>query len=225
MMKQQDQARIIDAIQKASEAELKQLTLIRNALTGTRQPSFADRNNAASGMTVTRSLTRRSAGQNDVQPENSENTRKLPHSAKEPKGNKKSLIKDKNRIEKSNSVPLTEWGNNKSTKEVFNKEQKRSVGANLVPLGGYGSKKNSDKALKRNSEAEKVSLNDTEKVSAGGRDSNGRFTARSDSAAASAATQEKNARRAEQKQQQGFFRSLGSMLESATETKIGRAHV
>ncbi len=218
MMKQQDQARIIDAIQKASEAELKQLTLIRNALTGTRQPSSADRNNAASGMTVTRSLTRRSAGQNDVQPENSENTRKLPHSDKEPKWHKKSLIKDQNRTEKSNSVRLTEWGNNKSTKEVFNKAQKRTSGGNLVPIGGHGLKKNSNKALKRNIEAEKVSLNDTEKVSAGGRDSSGRFTARSDSAAASAATQEKNARRAEQKQQQGFFRSLSSMLESATET-------
>lgn len=218
MMKQQDQARIIDAIQKASEAELKQLTLIRNALTGTRQPSSADRNNAASGMTVTRSLTRRSAGQNDVQPENSENTRKLPHSDKEPNRHKKSLIKDQNRTEKSNSVRLTEWGNNKSTKKAFNKAQKGSAGANLVPVGGYGLKKNSDKALKRNIEGEKVSLNGTKKVSAGGRDSNGRFTARSDSAAASAATQEKNARRAEQKQQQGFFRSLSSMLESATET-------
>nr|WP_152659130.1 hypothetical protein [Pantoea sp. 3.5.1] len=63
-----------------------------------------------------------------------------------------------------------------------------------------------------------MSLTDTKQVSAGGRDSSGRFTARTDSAAASAATQEKNARRAEQKQQQGFFRSLSSMLESATET-------
>ena len=218
MMKQQDQARIIDAIQKASEAELKQLTLIRNALTGTKQPSSADRNNAASGMTVTRSLTRRSAGQNEVQPENSENTRKTPHSGKEPKRHKKSLIKNQNRTDKANSVRLTDWGNNKSTIKGFSKAQKRPEVANLVPFGGYGLKKDFNKALKRNYEAKKVSLNDTKKASAGGRDSSGRFTARSDSAAASAATQEKNARRAEQKQQQGFFRSLSRMLESATET-------
>lgn len=217
-MKQQDQARIIDAIQKASKAELKQLTLIRNALTGTKQPSSADRNNAASGMTVTRSLTRRSAGQNDAQPENSENTRKTPHPDKEPNRNKKSLIKDQNRTDKSNSVRLTDWGNNISTEMVSNKAQKKAKRANLVPVGGYGLKKDSSKALKQSDVADKVSLTDTKQVSAGGRDSSGRFTARTDSAAASAATQEKNARRAEQKQQQGFFRSLSSMLESATET-------
>jgi len=218
MMKQQDQARIIDAIQKASEAELKQLTLIRDALTGMGKPSSGDTNNASSGMTVTRSLTRRSNGQSDIQPKNGENARKPPYSDKEPKRPKKSLDKDSNGIEKSNTVPLTEWGTDSSTKKNLKKAQKRNKEARLVPVGGYGIKKDSIKEPNWIGKEEKVSLKDTGKASAGGRDSSGRFTARTDSAATSAATQEKNARRAEQKQQQGFFRSLGSMLETATET-------
>ena len=217
-MKQQDQARIIDAIQKASEAELKQLTLIRDAITGTGMPSSGDRNNASSGMTVTRSLTRRSNGQSDIQPKNGENANKPPYSHKDPERPKKSLNKDSNRIDKSNTVPLTEWETDSSTKKNRNKVQKRNKEAGLVPVGGYELKKDPSKEPNRIDKEEKVSLKDTAKASAGGRDSSGRFTARTDSATASAATQEKNARRAEQKQQQGFFRSLGSMLETATET-------
>lgn len=219
MMKQQDQARIIDAIQKASEAELKQLTLIRDALTGGGKPSSGDRNNGSSGMTVTRSLTRRSTGQSDIQPKNSENAKNPAHSDKEPKIPKKSLNKDFNGINKSNTVPLTEWGTDSSTKKVRTKAQKRNNEARLVPAGGYGFKKDSIKEQNRIFRDEKIPLQDTRKASAGGRDSSGRFITRTDSAAASAATQEKNARRAEQNQQQGFFRSLGSMLENATETK------
>lgn len=218
MMKQQDQARIIDAIQKASEAELKQLTLIRDALTGAGKPSSGDRNNSSSGMTVTRSLTRRSTGQSDIQPKNSENAKKPAHSDKEPKRPKKSLNKGFNGINKSNTVPLTEWGTDSSAKKNRITAQKRNNEARLVPVGGYGLKKDSNKELNRIDRAKKLPSEDTGKASAGGRDSSGRFIARTDSAAASAATQEKNARRAEQKQQQGFFRSLGSMLENATET-------
>lgn len=218
MMKQQDQARIIDAIHKASEAELKQLTLIRDALIGMNQPSSGERNHAPSGVTVTRSLTRRKADQRDTQAENTEKAKNSPHSGKAPERSKNDLTKDLKKKDKSNTVPLTQWGKNKSTNEADSKVQKRTSKAKLVPVGGYSAKKYSTREQNWSGKGEKEIVNATKVASAGGRDSGGRFTARSDSAAASAATQEKNARRAEQKQQQGFFRSLGSMLESATET-------
>lgn len=180
-MNLQSQARIIDAIQDASEAELKQLTLIRKALTGDSKPDKASNSNG-SGLTVRRSVTgrTRTSEDTDKRSEKSTNVIKKEHNRS-----------DKKTQPKKKQVKVTEESK-KSTQEP----QKRHAG-------------NQNKSQLKQ---ESITIENPR------RDASGRFKSRTESGDASAAQQEKNARRAEQHQQQGFYRSLTSMMKSATET-------
>ena len=233
MMKQQDQASIIDAIEKASEAELKQLTLIRNALAGYQsQPQGGNEN--TSGMTVRRSLTVRAAEKDSVLKgadrgsyranngpksyQKNNQVKSRPETYQE-ETNKYRKSTEK-RPEKGRTVSLSEFRAKKVLQTDLKRSEKESLRSNLKISGGLGLKngrlKTSKVPEKTPKEAQKE--NDNSKGEMPERGNDGRFKARTDSADASAAQQEKNARRAENKQQQGFFRSLSSMLESATET-------
>lgn len=233
MMKQQDQASIIDAIEKASEAELKQLTLIRNALSGYKSQVQGGNENT-SGMTVRRSLTGRGTekdgdlkggGQvvygSDIGPESNQKRSLIEN---KPKSGQIKPNKDHKRTEKrperARSVSLSDFRSKKGPETDLKRSEKESLRSVLTVNGGFGLKSEPFKPLngpkKEPKETQEKSENPKGEMPGRGRD--GRFKARNDSADASAAQQEKNARRAENKQQQGFFRSLSSMLESATET-------
>ena len=233
MMKQQDQASIIDAIEKASEAELKQLTLIRNALAGYKSQAHGGNRNT-SGMTIRRSLTGRDAKKDDdlngfergrYGPTNGpESNRKNADFKNSPKSDQIGPNKGHKRTEKrpndARSVSLSDFRSKKGPQTDLKGSKKESLRSDIKVKGGFGLKKERLKTLNSPEKTPKETQQKSEnsKGEMAERGSNGRFKARTDSADASTAQQEKNARRAENKQQQGFFRSLSSMLESATET-------
>ncbi|WP_324701219.1 hypothetical protein U9K49_23155 (plasmid) [Pantoea agglomerans] len=223
---------IIDAIEIASRDQLKEMALIRQEISKLRPSQHLNNRQETTGMRVTRSLSRqvgeerkeKSHHKNDALKEKNktESKIKLPTEINDILRVKKRRLKgDKSPLEgnkNKNSVFLDNWRQSKGQVSEENLPLKGNKKTSLSVAGGVSSVRNVRSVRQSKADSEVESETSTAGGNTPGRDAGGRFKARTDSAAASAETQEKNARRAEQKQQQGFFRSLGSMLESATET-------
>ncbi|WP_256849134.1 hypothetical protein [Pantoea sp. Ft+CA_17] len=223
---------IIDAIEIASRDQLKEMALIRQEISKLRPSQHLNNRQETTGMRVTRSLSRqvgeerkeKSHHKNDALKEKNktESKIKLPTEINDISSVKKRRLKgDKSPLEgneNKNSVSLDNWRQSKGQISEENLPLKGNKKTSLSVAGGVSSVRNVRSVRQSKADSEVESETSTAGGNTPGRDAGGRFKARTDSAAASAETQEKNARRAEQKQQQGFFRSLGSMLESATET-------
>lgn len=223
---------IIDAIEIASRDQLKEMALIRQEISKLRPSQHLNNRQETTGMRVTRSLSRqvgeerkeKSHHKNDALKEKNktESKIKLPTEINDILSVKKRRLKvDKSPFEgnkNKNSVSLDNWRQSKGQISEENLPLKGNKKTSLSVAGGVSSVRNVRSVRQSKADSEVESETSTAGGNTPGRDAGGRFKARTDSAAASAETQEKNARRAEQKQQQGFFRSLGSMLESATET-------
>lgn len=119
-MNLESQARIIDAIQDASEAELKQLTLIRKALTGNLKPDKASNSNG-SGLTVRRSVTGRTHASEkaDKRSEKSTNVIKKEHnrSDKKPQAQKEHS-KVTEEAKKSTQEPRKKHAGNQNKSQI-----------------------------------------------------------------------------------------------------------
>lgn len=223
---------IIDAIEIASRDQLKEMALIRQEISKLRPSQHLNNRQETTGMRVTRSLSRQVGEErkekihhkNDALKEKNktESKIKLPTEINDILSVKKRRLKgDKSPLEgnkNKNSVSLDNWRQSKGQISEENLPLKGNKKTSLSVAGGVSSVRNVRSVRQSKADSEVESETSTAGGNTPGRDAGGRFKARTDSAAASAETQEKNARRAEQKQQQGFFRSLGSMLESATET-------
>ena len=223
---------IIDAIEIASRDQLKEMALIRQEISKLRPSQHLNNRQETTGMRVTRSLSRQVGEErkekihykNDALKEKNktESKIKLPTEINDLLSVKKRRLKgDKSPLEgnkNKNSVSLDNWRQSKGQISEENLPLKGNKKTSLSVAGGVSSVRNVRSVRQSKADSEVESETSTAGGNTPGRDAGGRFKARTDSAAASAETQEKNARRAEQKQQQGFFRSLGSMLESATET-------
>lgn len=223
---------IIDAIEIASRDQLKEMALIRQEISKLRPSQHLNNRQETTGMRVTRSLSRQVGEErkekihhkNDALKEKNktESKIKLPTEINDILSVKKRRLKgDKSPLEgnkNKNSVSLDNWRQSKGQVSEENLPLKGNKKTSLSVAGGVSSVRNVRSVRQSKADSEVESETSTAGGNTPGRDAGGRFKARTDSAAASAETQEKNARRAEQKQQQGFFRSLGSMLESATET-------
>lgn len=223
---------IIDAIEIASRDQLKEMALIRQEISKLRPSQHLNNSQETTGMRVTRSLSRqggeerkeKSNNKNDALKDKNktESKIKLPTEINDSLSVKKRRLKgDKSPLEgnkNKNSVSLDNWRQSKGQISEEYLPLKGNKKTNLSVTGGVSSVRNVRSVRQSKADSEVESETNTAGGKTPGRDAGGRFKARTDSAAASAETQEKNARRAEQKQQQGFFRSLGSMLESATET-------
>lgn len=228
----QELNQIIDAIEIASRDQLKEMALIRQEISKLRPSQHLNNRQETTGMRVTRSLSRqggeerkeKSNDKNDALKDKNktESKIKLPIEINDSLSVKKRRLKgDKSPLEgnkNKNSVSLDSWRQSKGQLSEEYLPLKRNKKTNLSVTGGVSSVRNVRSVRQSKADSEVESETNTAGGKTPGRDAGGRFKARTDSAAASAETQEKNARRAEQKQQQGFFRSLGSMLESATET-------
>jgi len=119
-MNLQSQARIIDAIQDASEAELKQLTLIRKALTGDSKPDKASNSNG-SGLTVRRSVTGRNRASEDADKRSGKSTNviKKEHSRSDKKTQpKKEQVKVTEEAKKSTQEPQKSHAGNKNKSQL-----------------------------------------------------------------------------------------------------------
>lgn len=228
----QELNQIIDAIEIASRDQLKEMALIRQEISKLRPSQHLNNRQETTGMRVTRSLSRqggeerkeKSNNKNDALKDinKTESKIKLPTEINDILSVKKRRLKgDKSPLEgnkNKNSVSLDSWRQSKGQLSEEYLPLKGNKKTNLSVTGGVSSVRNVRSVRQSKADSEVESETNTAGGKTPGRDAGGRFKARTDSAAASAETQEKNARRAEQKQQQGFFRSLGSMLESATET-------
>jgi len=232
----QELNQIIDAIEIASRDQLKEMALIRQEISKLRPSQHLNNRQETTGMRVTRSLSRQ-GGEERKEKSNNKNDAlkdknktkskiKLPTEINDSLSVKKRRLKgDKSPLEgnkNKNSVSLDSWRQSKGQISEENLPLKGNKKTNLSVAGGVSSVRNVRSVRQSKADSEVESETSTAGGNTPGRDAGGRFKARTDSAAASAETQEKNARRAEQKQQQGFFRSLGSMLESATETNSDR---
>jgi hypothetical protein len=223
---------IIDAIEIASRDQLKEMALIRQEISKLRPSQHLNNRQETTGVRVTRSLSRQVGEErkekihhkNDALKgkNKTESKIKLPTEINDILSVKKRRLKgDKSPLEgnkNKNSVSLDNWRQSKGQVSEENLPLKGNKKTSLSVAGGVSSVRNVRSVRQSKADSEVESETSTAGGNTPGRDAGGRFKARTDSAAASAETQEKNARRAEQKQQQGFFRSLGSMLESATET-------
>lgn len=119
-MNLESQARIIDAIQDASEAELKQLTLIRKALTGNIKPDKASNSNG-SGLTVRRSVTGRTRASEDAdkRSEKSIDVIKKEHSRSDKKTQaKKEHLKVIEEAKKSTQEPQKKHARNQNKSQI-----------------------------------------------------------------------------------------------------------
>ncbi len=119
-MNLQSQARIIDAIQDASEAELKQLKLIRKALTGDSKPDKASNSNG-SVLTVRRSVTGRTRASEDAdkRSEKSTNVIKKEHSRSDKKTqSKKDQLKVTEEAKKSTQEPQKKHAGNQNKSQI-----------------------------------------------------------------------------------------------------------
>lgn len=228
----QELNQIIDAIEIASRDQLTEMALIRQEISKLRPSQHLNNRQETTGIRVTRSLSRQGGeerkekinNKNDALKDKNrtESKIKLPTEINDSLSVKKRRLKgDKSPLEgnkNKNSVPLDSWRQSKGQLSEEYLPLKGNKKTNLSVTGGVSSVRNVRSVRQSKADSEVESETNTAGGKTPGRDAGGRFKARTDSAAASAETQEKNARRAEQKQQQGFFRSLGSMLESATET-------
>ena len=228
----QELNQIIDAIEIASRDQLTEMALIRQEISKLRPSQHLNNRQETTGVRVTRSLSRQGGeerkekinNKNDALKDKNrtENKIKLPTEINDSSSVKKRRLKgDKSPLEgnkNKNSVSLDSWRHSKGQISEEYLPLKGNKKTNLSVTGGVSSVRNVRSVRQSKADSEVESETNTAGGKTPGRDAGGRFKARTDSAAASAETQEKNARRAEQKQQQGFFRSLGSMLESATET-------
>ncbi|MEZ2591637.1 hypothetical protein [Pantoea agglomerans] len=228
----QELNQIIDAIEIASRDQLTEMALIRQEISKLRPSQHLNNRQETTGVRVTRSLSRQ-GGEERKEKINNKNDAlkdknrteikiKLPTEINDSLSVKKRRLKgDKSPLEgnkNKNSVSLDSWRQSKGQLREEYLPLKGNKKTNLSVTGGVSSVRNVRSVRQSKADSEVESETNTAGGKTPGRDAGGRFKARTDSAAASAETQEKNARRAEQKQQQGFFRSLGSMLESATET-------
>lgn len=228
----QELNQIIDAIEIASRDQLTEMALIRQEISKLRPSQHLNNRQETTGVRVTRSLSRQGGeerkekinNKNDALKDKNrtESKIKLPTEINDSLSVKKRRLKgDKSPLEgnkNKNSVSLDSWRQSKGQLREEYLPLKGNKKTNLSVTGGVSSVRNVRSVRQSKADSEVESETNTAGGKTPGRDAGGRFKARTDSAAASAETQEKNARRAEQKQQQGFFRSLGSMLESATET-------
>lgn len=228
----QELNQIIDAIEIASREQLTEMALIRQEISKLRPSQHLNNRQETTGVRVTRSLSRQGGeerkekinNKNDALKDKNrtESKIKLPTEINDSLSVKKRRLKgDKSPLEgnkNKNSVSLDSWRQSKGQISEEYLPLKGNKKTNLSVTGGVSSVRNVRSVRQSKADSEVESETNTAGGKTPGRDAGGRFKARTDSAAASAETQEKNARRAEQKQQQGFFRSLGSMLESATET-------
>ena len=228
----QELNQIIDAIEIASRDQLTEMALIRQEISKLRPSQHLNNRQETTGVRVTRSLSRQGGeerkekinNKNDALKDKNrtESKIKLPTEINDSLSVKKRRFKgDKSPLEgnkNKNSVSLDGWRQSKGQPSEEYLPLKGNKKTNLSVTGGVSSVRNVRSVRQSKADSEVESETNTAGGKTPGRDAGGRFKARTDSAAASAETQEKNARRAEQKQQQGFFRSLGSMLESATET-------
>jgi hypothetical protein len=228
----QELNQIIDAIEIASRDQLTEMALIRQEISKLRPSQHLNNRQENTGVRVTRSLSRQGGeerkekinNKNDVLKDKNrtESKIKLPTEINDSLSVKKRRLKgDKSPLEgnkNKNSVSLDSWRQSKGQLSEEYLPLKGNKKTNLSVTGGVSSVRNVRSVRRSKADSELESETNTAGGKMPGRDAGGRFKARTDSAAASAENQEKNARRAEQKQQQGFFRSLGSMLESATET-------
>jgi len=228
----QELNQIIDAIEIASRDQLTEMALIRQEISKLRPSQHLNNRQETTGVRVTRSLSRQGGeerkekinNKNDALKDKNrtESKIKLPTEINDSLSVKKRRFKgDKSPLEgnkNKNSVSLDGWRQSKGQLSEEYLPLKGNKKTNLSVTGGVSSVRNVRSVRQSKADSEVESETNTAGGKTPGRDAGGRFKARTDSAAASAETQEKNARRAEQKQQQGFFRSLGSMLESATET-------
>lgn len=228
----QELNRIIDAIEIASRDQLTEMALIRQEISKLRPSQHLNNRQETTGVRVTRSLSRQGGeerkekinNKNDALKDKNrtESKIKLPTEINDSLSVKKRRLKgDKSPLEgnkNKNSVSLDSWRQSKGQLSEEYLPLKGNKKTNLSVTGGVSSVRNVRSVRQSKADSEVESETNTAGGKTPGRDAGGRFKARTDSAAASAENQEKNARRAEQKQQQGFFRSLGSMLESATET-------
>ncbi|WNK46953.1 hypothetical protein RM150_22595 (plasmid) [Pantoea agglomerans] len=228
----QELNQIIDAIEIASRDQLTEMALIRQEISKLRPSQHLNNRQETTGVRVTRSLSRQGGeerkekinNKNDALKDKNrtESKIKLPTEINDSLSVKKRRLKgDKSPLEgnkNKNSVSLDSWRQSKGQLSEEYLPLKGNKKTNLSVTGGVSSVRNVRSVRQSKADSEVESETNTAGGKTPGRDAGGRFKARTDSAAASAENQEKNARRAEQKQQQGFFRSLGSMLESATET-------
>jgi len=228
----QELNQIIDAIEIASRDQLTEMALIRQEISKLRPSQHLNNRQETTGVRVTRSLSRQGVeeikekinNKNDALKDKNrtESKIKLPAEINDSLSVKKRRLKgDKSPLEgnkNKNSVSLDSWRQSKGQISEEYLPLKGNKKTNVSVTGGVSSVRNVRSVRQSKADSELESETNTAGGKTPGRDAGGRFKARTDSAAASAETQEKNARRAEQKQQQGFFRSLGSMLESATET-------
>lgn len=228
----QELNQIIDAIEIASRDQLTEMALIRQEISKLRPSQHLNNRQETTGVRVTRSLSRQGGeerkekinNKNDALKDKNrtESKIKLPTETNDSLSVKKRRLKgDKSPLEgnkNKNPVSLDSWRQSKGQLSEEYLPLKGNKKTNLSVTGGVSSVRNVRSVRQSKADSEVESETNTAGGKTPGRDAGGRFKARTDSAAASAETQEKNARRAEQKQQQGFFRSLGSMLESATET-------
>lgn len=228
----QELNQIIDAIEIASRDQLTEMALIRQEISKLRPSQYLNNRQETTGVRVTRSLSRQGGEERKEKINNkndalkgknrTESKIKLPTEINDSLSVKKRRLKgDKSLLEgnkNKNSVSLDSWRQSKGQLSEEYLPLKGNKKTKLSVTGGVSSVRNVRSVRQSKADSEVESETNTAGGKTPGRDAGGRFKARTDSAAASAETQEKNARRAEQKQQQGFFRSLGSMLESATET-------
>lgn len=228
----QELNQIIDAIEIASRDQLKEMALIRQEISKLRPSQHLNNRQETTGMRVTRSLSRQ-VGEERKEKSNHKNDALKDKNKTESKINLPTEINDISSVKKrrlkvdksplkgnknKNSVSLDDWRQSKGQVSKENLPLNGNKKTSLSVTGGVSNVRNVRSVRQSKAASEVDSETSTAEGKTPGRDAGGRFKARTDSAAASAETQEKNARRAEQKQQQGFFRSLGSMLESATET-------
>lgn len=225
-------SQIISAIEHASREELKELAIIRRALLNNAGKITEKSSKDTGGLTVRRSLSQRTSysenekklPKNDAGNDKKErrkstnNTNEKINHKNENSGDKKvrsSVKKSRfNVSDNDNIVTISEFRRNERQKNEKIKQQ--SGHKNRITRINSGTNLAGNRAPAARDSAAKNS--DPQAEGQSNRDANGRFKSRTESGDASAAQQEKNARRAEHKQQQGFYRSLTSMMKSATET-------
>ncbi|MGC0875074.1 hypothetical protein WKG92_19560 [Pantoea agglomerans] len=196
-----DQLKIIKAIEDASDAELRQLTLIVETLKNFKAGNAQNPAAPTAQVSVKRSLTKGPKNPNGEI--NSEQKGFYSPLQKDKKGGKNTLDKIE-RIKSSKN----DFKGNKSTL----RKDKISVHGGVTAIGPLQKDNNSPEGASKNSPAQSVN---SSQISSG-RDANGRFTSKNAAASVASNRDRQNAIRAEQKLQQGFFRTLGSMIGDAT---------
>lgn len=234
-MVKQDRLSIIDAIEKASEAELKELTRISTALQnlppflGVSQPSANDSgkpDTSSPALVVSRRLKDRQRkntinkplkGPKSTYEEDNERTR---DNSKQEDKNKKPLIDPKGTYKRDNKSPKGENDTNQyspaSKHAEINSQRnsgfKRELKTFVDVLAAQGQSLNRNEGVKpaRSQLRRAEASNDPSNVT--GRDASGRFVSREKADEANKVRMQKLSQQEQEKMQAGFFSRLGKLL-------------